>query len=58
MNMKMAVVTATVFNAKKNIRKGSQRMDVSGAGDVRNAPKKNCTGWPEKALNYFVCSAC
>jgi hypothetical protein len=44
MNMKMAEVTAAVFNAKKNILRQSQRMAGSDAGVVRNGPTTNCTG--------------
>jgi hypothetical protein len=58
MNKKMAEVTAAVFNTKKNILRRSQRMDGSDTGVVRNGPTTNCTGWPEKALDYFVCCAC
>jgi hypothetical protein len=58
MNMKMAEVTATVSIATKNILKRSGIMDGSDATVVRNGPKKNCPGWPEKALDYSACSAC
>jgi hypothetical protein len=54
MNTKMAEVTAAAFNAKKSNLRRSPRMDGSDAGVVRNGPTRNCTGWPEKALEYFA----